>query len=300
MSFINFRVVLPAVAVCKQCRRSRWHGSKSRHRELGESKFMFIRVDYWLQVDSDMTFEGQVAVVTGAGRGIGRAIALRFANKGARVACVSRTEDNAKNVADEINRFRSESAKAYPVDVGDHAAVQNVGARILEDFGRADILVNNAGVTRDALAMRMSLEDWDTVVNTNLRGAFSFVHALVRAMLKQRSGRIINISSVAGLMGNAGQANYAASKAGVLGLTKSIARELASRSITCNAVAPGFITTDMTDVLPETVKTGVVTNIPLGKFGTPDDIASAVAFLASSEAAYITGQCLTVAGGMAM
>src|SRR5260370_24557634 len=197
-------------------------------------------------MDSDMRFEGQVAVVTGAGRGIGRAIALRFAREGARVACVSRTEENAKKTADEINGLRSESTKAYAVDVADHAAVQKIAARILEDFGRADILVNNAGVTRDALAMRMSLEDWDTVFNTNLRGACSFIHAVVRAMTKQRNGRVINISSVFGLMGNAGQTNYAASKAGLIGLTKSLARELASRNITVNAVAPGFVLTHIT------------------------------------------------------
>src|SRR4029079_12686112 len=171
-------------------------------------------------MDGDMKFDGQVAVVTGAGRGIGRAIALRFGNEGARVACVSRTEENVRKTAEEINGLRSESAKAYAVDVGDHAAVQKIGAHILEDFGRADILVNNAGVTRDALAMRMSLEDWDAVVNTNLRGAFSFIHALVRAMTKQRSGRIINISSVIGLMRNARQTNSAASKAGAGARTK--------------------------------------------------------------------------------
>src|SRR5438094_1594806 len=164
-----------------------------------------------------MRFEGQVAVVTGAGRGIGRAIALRFASEGARVACVSRTEENAKKIANEINDLRSESAKAYAVDVADHATVQKIAARILEDFARADILVNNAGIARDALAMRMSLQDWDAVINTNLRGTFSFSQALIRTMTKQRSGRIINISSVIGLMGNAGQTNYGASKAGVIG-----------------------------------------------------------------------------------
>jgi 3-oxoacyl-[acyl-carrier protein] reductase len=247
-----------------------------------------------------MRFQNQIAVVTGAGRGIGRAIALRFAKEGARVACISRTEENAKNVADELNALRADSAKAYFVDVVDHTAVQRVGAKILEDFDRADILVNNAGVTRDALAMRMSLEDWDAVLTTNLRGAFSFSQALIRAMTKQRSGRIVNISSVIGLMGNAGQANYAASKAGLIGFSKSLARELASRNITVNVVAPGFVLTDMTSGLSDAIKNSIHAKIPLGRTGTPEEIANAVAFLASAEAAYITGQVLCVDGGIAM
>ena len=247
-----------------------------------------------------MRFEGQVAIVTGAGRGIGRAIALRFASEGARVACVSRTDENAKKTAGKVNATRSDAAKAYAVDVADHVAVQKIGAHILEDFGRADILVNNAGVTRDALAMRMSLEDWDVVVDTNLRGAFSFTHALVRTMTKQRSGRIINISSVVGLMGNAGQTNYAASKAGLIGFTKSLARELASRNITVNAVAPGFVITDMTVGLSDQIKEAIHSKIPLGRTGTPEEIAAAVAFLASAEAAYITGQVLCIDGGIVM
>jgi 3-oxoacyl-[acyl-carrier protein] reductase len=249
---------------------------------------------------SDMRFEGQVAIVTGAGRGIGRAIALRFASEGARVACVSRTQENAERIAQEINATRVDAAKAYAVDVADHETVQTIGARILEDFGRADILVNNAGVTRDALAMRMRVEDWDAVINTNLRGAFSFTHAFVRAMTKQRSGRIINISSVIGLMGNAGQTNYGASKAGLIGLTKSLARELASRNITVNAVAPGFVITDMTAGLSDQIKDTIHSKIPLGRTGTPEEIAGAVAFLACSEAAYITGQVLCVDGGIVM
>jgi 3-oxoacyl-[acyl-carrier protein] reductase len=252
-----------------------------------------------------MRFENQNAIVTGAGRGIGHAIAVRLASEGARVACVSRTEANAKKTAEEINAKGQSAgdtpaATAYVVDVADHAAVQKVGEQILKDFGKIDVLINNAGVTRDALAMRMSIEDWDTVINTNLRGAFNFTQSILRAMIKQRSGRIINITSVIGLIGNAGQANYAASKAGLVGLTKSLARELASRNITVNAVAPGFITTDMTSGLSDEIKKTIQSQIPLGKTGTPEDIGNAVAFLASVEASYITGQVICVDGGMVM
>ena len=247
-----------------------------------------------------MRFENQVAIVTGAGRGIGHAIAVRLAKEGARVASVSRTEVNAKKTADEINAARADAARAYAVDVSDQAAVQKAAAQIFEDFGRVDILVNNAGVTRDGLSMRMSLDDWDTVLNTNLKGAFIFAQAVMRPMAKQRSGRIINISSIAGLIGNAGQANYAASKAGLIGLTKTLARELASRGITVNAVAPGLIETDMTTVLSEEIRQAILQKVPMGKLGEPDDIAGAVAYLASPEAKYITGQVLTVDGGMVM
>jgi 3-oxoacyl-[acyl-carrier protein] reductase len=247
-----------------------------------------------------MRFENQVAVVTGAGRGIGHAIALRLAKEGARVASVSRTESNAQKTADEINSLRADAAKAYAVDVADQAAVQKAAAEIFEQFGRVDILVNNAGVTRDGLSMRMSMDDWDTVLNTNLKGAFNFTQAVMRPMIKQRSGRIINISSIAGLTGNAGQANYAASKAGLIGLTKTLARELASRGITVNAVAPGLIETDMTTVLSDEIRQNILKNVPLGKLGEPEDIAGAVAYLASAEAKYITGQVLTVDGGMVM
>jgi 3-oxoacyl-[acyl-carrier protein] reductase len=247
-----------------------------------------------------MRFANQVAIVTGAGRGIGRAIAIRLASEGARVAVVSRTEKNSVQVAEEINAKHAGLAKPYAVDVADHAAVQALCAQVLTDFTRVDILVNNAGITKDGLSMRMSPEDWDAVITTNLKGAFNFYQGVARPMMKQRSGRIINIASVAGLMGNAGQANYAASKAGLIAFTKVIARELATRGITANAVAPGFIGTDMTDVLPQEVKDGVVKQIPMQKFGEPDDIASAVSFLASAEARYITGQVLTVDGGLVM
>jgi 3-oxoacyl-[acyl-carrier protein] reductase len=247
-----------------------------------------------------MRFENQTAIVTGAGRGIGQAIALHLAAQGARVACVSRNEENAKRIADQLNTLRGDSAKHYAVDVADHAAVQKTGEQILKDFTKIDILINNAGVTRDGLAMRMSIDDWDTVINTNLRGAFNFTQAILRPMIKQRSGRIINITSVIGLIGNAGQTNYAASKAGLIGFTKSLARELASRNITANAIAPGFINTDMTASLSDEIKKTIQSQIPLGKTGTGEDVANAVAFLASTEASYITGQVICVDGGMVM
>jgi 3-oxoacyl-[acyl-carrier protein] reductase len=241
----------------------------------------------------------QVAVVTGAGRGIGRAIALRFGQAGADVACVSRTAENAERVAGEV-RGLGRRAWAYAVDVADPGAVAQAAERILAETGRVDILVNNAGVTRDGLLMRMSEENWDTVLNTNLRGAFSFSKALARQFIKQRAGRIINISSVIGLIGNAGQCNYAASKAALIGFTKSVARELASRGVTVNALAPGFIETDMTAGLDEKVRAGVLQRIPLNCFGQPEDIAEAALFLAGPGGRYVTGQVLTVDGGMAM
>jgi 3-oxoacyl-[acyl-carrier protein] reductase len=247
-----------------------------------------------------MRFGNQVAIVTGAGRGIGHAIALRLASEGARVAVVSRTEQNANRTAEEINAEFAGLAKAYAVDVADHAAVKKLAEQIHADFSRIDILVNNAGLTRDGLSMRMSEADWDVVIDTNLKGAFNFIQAVERPMIRQREGRIINIASVAGLMGNPGQANYAASKAGLLGLTKTIARELASRNITANVVAPGFINTDMTTVLSDQVKAAVLGQVPMGRFGEPADVAAAVAFLASAEAKYITGQVITVDGGMVM
>jgi 3-oxoacyl-[acyl-carrier protein] reductase len=243
--------------------------------------------------------QGQVAVVTGAGRGIGRAIALRYATAGADVVCVSRTVENSEKVAAEV-RAMGRRAWAVAVDVADPAQIAAAGEKIIAEAGRVDVLVNNAGVTRDGLVMRMSEADWDTVLNTNLRGAFLFTKAFTRVLLKQRSGRIINIASVIGLMGNAGQANYAASKAGLIGFTKSVARELGSRGVTCNAIAPGFIETDMTAVLTEEIRSGLLKQIPLGGFGRADDIAEAALYLAGPGGRYVTGQVLVVDGGMVM
>src|ERR1051325_4161162 len=241
----------------------------------------------------------QIAVVTGAGRGIGRAIALKFAAAGAGVVCVSRTGENSEKVANEV-RAVGRKAWALAVDVSDGAAVAAAGEKILADCGRVDILVNNAGVTRDGLLMRMSEADWDAELDTNLKGAFLFTKAFTRALLKQRSGRIINIASVIGLMGNAGQCNYSASKAGLIGFTKSVAKELASRGITANALAPGFIETDMTAAVNDERRTALLKVVPLATFGQADDIAEAALFLAGPGARYITGQVLTVDGGMVM
>jgi len=243
--------------------------------------------------------ENQTAVVTGAGRGIGRAIALKFAAEGADVVCISRSPENSEKVAAEI-RALGRKSWAHAVDVADANSVNAIAEKILADCGKVDILVNNAGVTRDGLLMRMSDADWDTVLDTNLKGAFLVTKAFSRTFIKQRSGRIINVASVIGLIGNAGQSNYAASKAGLIGFTKSVARELASRGITVNVIAPGFIETDMTAVLKEELRAGVLKQIPLGVFGQPDDIASAAVFLASPAARYITGQVLAVDGGMVM
>ena len=241
----------------------------------------------------------QVAVVTGAGRGIGRAIALKFAAEGADVVCISRTAENSEKVATEV-RGLGRKAWAHALDVSDASAVTTHTEKILGETGKVDILVNNAGVTRDGLLVRMSEEDWDVVLDTNLKGAFLFTKALARGFMKQRSGRIINIASVVGRIGNAGQSNYAASKAALLGFTKSAARELAPRGILVNAVAPGFIVTDMTAGLTDQLKAELLRAIPLGHFGQAEDIADAALFLAGSAARYITGQVLTVDGGMVM
>lgn len=242
---------------------------------------------------------GQIAMVTGAGRGIGRAIALRFAAEGADVACLSRTADNAAQTAEAV-RALGRQAWSFGVDVADAQAVHAAVEKLLAAAGRVDVLVNNAGVTRDGLLMRMSDADWDVVLDTNLKGAFHVTRALSRSLLRQRSGRIINITSVIGLIGNAGQANYAASKAGLIGLTKSTAREFASRGITCNAIAPGFITTDMTATLSDDLRAELLRRIPLNTLGEPEDIAQAALYLAGPGGRYVTGQVLVIDGGMVM
>jgi len=239
-------------------------------------------------------------VVTGASRGIGRAIALELAKEGANVVVnYSGSKEKAEEVVEEILKM-GQKAIAVQANVADNESVQNLMKTALDEFGSIDILVNNAGITRDNLLMRMKEDEWDDVIETNLKGVFLCTKAVTRQMMKQRSGRIINIASVVGVTGNAGQANYTAAKAGVIGLTKTTARELASRNILVNAVAPGFITTEMTDALPEDVKNTMLTQIPLGKFGQPEHVAKAVVFLASEDAEYITGQVLHVDGGIAM
>lgn len=245
-------------------------------------------------------FTDKVAVVTGAGRGIGYEVARAFAAEGAKVAVISRSESSCGGAAEKINAEFPEAAKAYAIDVSEHEAVLELGKHVVADLGGVNILVNNAGVTKDGLLMRMKSEDWDTVLNTNLKGAFNMVKAFQRPLMKSADPRIINIASVIGLIGNAGQANYAASKAGLIGFTKSLARELAGRKVCCNAVAPGFISTDMTDVLSDDLKEGILKNIPLGELGSTQDISSLVLFLASQEAKYITGQVMACDGGMTM
>lgn len=245
-----------------------------------------------------MSLNSKTALVTGASRGIGRAIALRLAEDGANVAVIyAGSADKAKAVVNEITAL-GVNAKAYRCNVADSAAVNETVKAVTNDLGKIDILVNNAGITRDGLMLRMKDEDFDAVLDTNLKGAFNMIRACYSGFIRKKSGRIINISSVSGIMGNAGQANYSASKAGVIGLTKSVARELASRGITCNAVAPGFIQTDMTENLGD--NNPLLNSIPLGRMGKPEDIAAAVAFLASDSAAYITGEVLKVDGGLAI
>ena len=243
--------------------------------------------------------ENKVAIVTGASRGIGKVIAKEIAKAGATVVCVSRSQNDIDNVANNINN-KGDKAIAIACDITNGKQYQELTKSVIENFGSIDILVNNAGVTKDGLIMRMSEDDWDIVINTNLKGAFNGTKAVTRHMMKQRSGRIINISSVVGLIGNAGQANYAASKAGLIGLTKATAKELASRGITANCIAPGYIETDMTKQLSDKIRDALIQQIPLGRIGQAKDIASIVCFLASDNAGYITGQTFTVDGGMVM
>ena len=243
---------------------------------------------------------GKVAIVTGGSRGIGRAVSIMLARQGANVGFLDRAaclvDDHTKGDVEALGR----RSICVGGDVTDPASCAATVEETIREFGRVDILVNNAGVTRDDLAMRMTDTAWAEVINTNLTGSFYMARAVLRPMIRQRSGRIINMSSVSGQMGNAGQANYSASKAGLIGLTKALAREVASRGITVNAVAPGFVVTELTESLPDNVKDGIKAATPLGRFATPDEIASAVCFLASDEAAYITGQVLGVDGGLAM
>lgn len=247
-----------------------------------------------------MDLQNKTALVTGASRGIGKAIALELARRGAQIALVyAGNEEAAKATAEEIEALGA-TARRYQCDVASYQQVESLCATVLEDFGKVDILVNNAGITRDKLMMNMSEEDFSDVVDTNLKGAYHTIRHLYRHFSRQRSGRIINISSVSGLSGNVGQANYAASKSGLIGLTKSIARELAGRGVTCNAVAPGFIQTDMTDAMPEKAVDAVLAVIPQKRMGQPEDVAALVGFLAGDAAGYITGEVIRVDGGMCM
>jgi 3-oxoacyl-[acyl-carrier protein] reductase len=246
-----------------------------------------------------MSISTKVAIVTGSGQGIGRQIALTFADLGASVAVCDVNAESAKAVAAEIEA-KGARALAVQANVASAEDVTGLVGEAISTFQRIDVLVNNAGITRDGLLLRMSESDWDQVLSVNLKGAFLCTQAVLRHMMKQRWGRIINIASVVGLMGNSGQANYASSKAGLIALTKTVAREVASRGITANAIAPGFIDTGMTSVLPDDVKALFLTQIPLGYIGTPEDVAHAAAFLASEESRYITGQVLNVNGGLVM
>lgn len=247
-----------------------------------------------------MELQGKTAIITGAGRGIGKIIAMKLSEMGANIVIndIPISADTDKT-AEEINN-NGRNAIVIKGDVRNTEDVQEVVKGAMDRFGSVDILVNNAGITRDTLIMKMSEKDWDDVLDINLKGAFNCIKSVTRIMMKQRSGTIINVASVVGVMGNAGQANYASSKAGLIGLTKSVAKELAPRGITCNAIAPGFIQSDMTDKLTESVKEQYMSNIPLRRFGTPDDVGNVVAFLASESANYITGQVLHIDGGLVM
>ena len=247
-----------------------------------------------------MSLQGKCALVTGGSRGIGRAVCLELARQGARVAV--NYAGNAAAAEETVKACQDLGAEAFAIqaDVADAAACDAMVKEVLSRFGRVDILVNNAGVTRDGLMLTMKESDWDTVLDTNLKGAFQCMKAVYRPMMKQKYGRVVNLSSIVGVRGNAGQANYAASKAGLIGLTKSMAKELAARNVTVNAVAPGFIATDMTAALPEKAREAMLASIPMGRLGQAEDVARAVAFFAGDESAYVTGQVLCVDGGMAV
>jgi 3-oxoacyl-[acyl-carrier protein] reductase len=242
--------------------------------------------------------EGKTALITGAARGIGKAIALKYADEGANIAFTDLFYDENAKALEQLLREKNIKAKAYASDASDFSDSEKVVNQVIDDFGRIDILVNNAGITKDTLLMRMSEEQWDAVINVNLKSVFNFTKAVLKSMLKTKSGSIINMSSVVGVGGNAGQANYSASKAGIIGFTKSIARELGSRNIRCNAIAPGFIITEMTAKLPEEVRNEWVKKIPLQRGGTPDDVANACVFLGSELSSYVSGQVLNVCGAM--
>lgn len=244
--------------------------------------------------------ENKVAVITGASRGIGRAIAELLAHQGADVVCGDRLQEQAEETAANIAKATGRRTSGCLVDVANHESAKGFIDCALENFGKIDILINNAGITRDNLLMRISEEDWDSVLDVNLKGAYNCCKAVLRPMMKQRYGRIVNITSVVGLSGNAGQTNYSASKAGLIGFTKSLAKEVGSRNITVNAVAPGYVTTALTNVLSEEYKQAAIKATPMGRLGTPEDIAHAVAFLVSDQASFITGQVLSVDGGMVM
>lgn len=242
----------------------------------------------------------KVAFITGAGRGIGKAIAHTLASAGADIIGIDLNIDEINSVMKEVERITGRKVLALKADVGDYASIEKVVDESISIFGRINILVNNAGITRDNLILRMKDEEWDRVIKTNLTGTFNCTKAVIRSMIKNRDGRIISIASIVGVMGNVGQANYAASKAGIIGFTKSISREYANRGITANAIAPGFIETDMTKELSEEVRNTLISQIPMGRLGMPEDVANAIKFLASDEAAYITGQVIHVNGGMYM
>ena len=242
------------------------------------------------------SLEDKIAIVTGASQGIGKTTAELFSKSGAHVVCIARNEEKIKNLANTISK-NGHSASYFPCDISDGNLIQNTIKSVINDYGKIDILINNAGITRDSLVLRMKNDQWDEVLNTNLNGAFYATKSVLRSMMKNKYGRIINITSIVGLQGNSGQSNYSASKAGLIGFSQSVAKEVASRGITINCIAPGWIETEMTNDLPQNLKSEIIKNIPIGKTGTTEDIAYTALFLASKESKYITGQTITVDGG---